>query len=83
MSQQSGRPDRSSASPGEQPKVDPWQSVGYLVAGVAAYGVLGWLADQWLGTSFLVAVGIVVGAGLGIYLTIVRLTHDPESRSKS
>jgi F0F1-type ATP synthase assembly protein I len=37
------------------------------------YGVLGWLLDRWLGTSFLVAVGILVGAGLGLYLTITRL----------
>jgi F0F1-type ATP synthase assembly protein I len=37
------------------------------------YGVLGWLLDRWLGTSFLVAVGILVGAGLGLYLTISRL----------
>jgi F0F1-type ATP synthase assembly protein I len=37
------------------------------------YGVLGWLLDRWLGTTFLVAVGILVGAGLGLYLTISRL----------
>jgi F0F1-type ATP synthase assembly protein I len=37
------------------------------------YGVLGWLLDRWLGTSFLVAVGIIVGAGMGLYLTIARL----------
>jgi hypothetical protein len=38
------------------------------------YGVLGWLLDRWLGTSFLVAVGILTGAGLGLYLTIARLS---------
>ncbi len=46
------------------------------------YGVLGWLADQWLGTRFLVAVGILVGAGFGIYMTYARmnavLQADPE-----
>jgi F0F1-type ATP synthase assembly protein I len=36
------------------------------------YGVLGWLADRLLGTSFLVAVGILVGAGFGIYMTFAR-----------
>ena len=35
----------------------------------------GWLADQWLGTSFLVAVGILVGAGLGIYMTFARFNR--------
>lgn len=51
---------------------DPWNAFGYLVAGVAVYGFLGWLADRWLHTSFLVAVGILVGAALGIYMTFAR-----------
>lgn len=58
--------------PVEKSKGDPWHAVGYLVAGVAFYGLLGWLADRWLETNFLVAVGIGVGAGLGIYLTAAR-----------
>lgn len=60
------------SQPEEKPKGDPWHAVGYLVAGVALYGFLGWLADRWLGTQFLVAVGICVGAVLGIYLTTAR-----------
>ena len=39
------------------PAGDPWHAFGYLVSGVAIYGFLGWLADRWLGTSFLVASG--------------------------
>ena len=54
---------------------DPWHAVGYLSAGVLLYGVLGWLADQWLGTSFLVAVGILAGSGLGLYLTWNRFNR--------
>jgi ATP synthase protein I len=71
MSHQSSPPE----SPGSRPSGDPWQAVGYLVSGVALYGFLGWLADQWLGTSFLVAVGIVLGASLGIYLTFARFNR--------
>ena len=37
----------------------------------------GWLADQWLGTRYLVAVGILAGATLGIYLTAARFRMDP------
>ena len=59
------------------PTGDPWHAFGYLVAGVAFYGLLGWLADLWLGTTFLVAVGIVVGAGLGIYMTWSRFRQEP------
>ncbi len=67
MSQQS--PPSSSG----RPTTDPWHAFGYLTSGVAMYGVLGWLLDRWLGTTFLVAVGILVGAGLGLFLTISRL----------
>ena len=69
---------QSSSSSGEpaaaqdSPRGDPWHAFGYLVSGVALYGFLGWLADQWLGTSVLVALGIVVGAVLGLYLTFSR-----------
>jgi ATP synthase protein I len=58
---------------------DPWHAVGYLVTGVAMYGLVGWLLDQWLDTSFLLPVGIVLGAALGVYLTWVRFrasNHD-------
>lgn len=58
--------------PDEKPKGDPWHAFGYLVSGVLLYGLLGWLADQWLGTSFLVGIGIVFGASLGLYLTLTR-----------
>jgi F0F1-type ATP synthase assembly protein I len=69
MSQQSPPP----ATPDDdRPKGDPWHAFSYIVSGVAVYGVLGWLADRWLGTTFLVAVGILVGAAFGIYMTFAR-----------
>ena len=68
MSQQSPPP----ATPDDRPKGDPWPAFGYIVSGVAVYGVLGWLADRWLGTTFLVAIGICVGAAFGIYMTFAR-----------
>jgi F0F1-type ATP synthase assembly protein I len=46
------------------------------------YGFLGWLADRWLGTSFLVAVGILVGAGLGLYRTFARFNRSQGQQSK-
>ena len=68
MTQEHQRPARAQGG-------DPWHAVGYLVSGVFVYGLLGWLADRWLGTSFLVAVGIMVGALLGLYLTWNRFTQ--------
>jgi hypothetical protein len=63
----------SPTPPGEDlPKGDPWQAFAYLVSGVLFYGFIGWALDRWLGTSFLVILGIFVGAGLGIYMTFGR-----------
>lgn len=62
---------------------DPWRAFGHVVSGVAVYGVLGWLADRWLGTSFLVAVGIVLGAGLGIYATQASLRAQQRAHERA
>lgn len=45
--------------------------LSYLLAGVALYGGLGWLADHLLGTGFLLPIGIVLGAATAVY-TIIR-----------
>ncbi len=65
------------SQPEEKPKGDPWHAFGYIVAGVAFYGLLGWVADRWLGTRYLVALGILVGAALGLYLTFARFRPEP------
>lgn len=67
----------SPSSGDDQPHGDPWHVTGYLVSGVVVYGLLGALADRWLHTRFLVGVGIVVGAFLGIYLTWARFGRMP------
>ncbi len=67
-----------SKSPSE-PAGDPWHAFGYIVSGVFVYGLIGWGLDRWLGTSFLVAVGILLGAGFGLYMTFARFNRaaDP------
>jgi len=76
------------STPDGGPTGDPWHAFGYIVAGVALYGVIGWLLDRWLGTTFLVAIGIMVGAGFGIYMTYARFNsttgddQGPEERSR-
>ena len=71
-----------SAKPDEFPSGDPWLAFGYLVSGVLLYGLIGWLLDRWLGTSFLVAIGILVGAGFGIYMTIARFDALPRRQKE-
>ena len=65
-------PNPPTADTDEAPQGDPWHAFGYLTSGVFLYGAIGWALDRWLGTSFLVVVGILAGAGLGLYLTWSR-----------
>lgn len=53
--------------------------LSYLIAGVALYGLLGWLADRLLGTGFLLPVGIVLGAAAAVYTIIRRFGRVEES----
>jgi F0F1-type ATP synthase assembly protein I len=46
--------------------------LSYLIGGVVLYGLLGWMGDRYLHTSFLLPVGIVGGAALAIYVIIRR-----------
>ena len=57
------------------------RALSYLISGVLLYGALGWVGDHFLHTSFLLPIGIVVGAGLGIYLTIKRLQAEEPGAS--
>ena len=53
--------------------------LSYLISGVLVYGVLGWLGDHYLGTKFLLPIGIVAGAAFGAYMIIRRFgrVDDP------
>lgn len=75
-------PDSPQSTPPSGTPGDPWHVVGYLVSGVAFYGFVGWLLDRWLGTSFLLPIGIVFGAVLGVYLTWVRFREPTEGSSE-
>lgn len=67
------KPPASSGPERSSPVRDPWQAFSYLVSGVGFYGLVGFGLDRWLGTRFLVVVGILIGAVLGLYLTWKRL----------
>lgn len=50
-----------------------WAISGTLLAGVLVYGGIGMLLDWWLGTpKVFLAVGMVLGAGLGTYLVYIK-----------
>ena len=52
---------------------DPWAAFGRIVGGVLLYGLVGFGLDRWWGTTFMVAIGVVVGAALGIYTVFASL----------
>lgn len=50
-----------------------WAITSTLIAGMLVLGGLGYVLDRVLGTgTALTAVGIVVGAGFGIYIVYLR-----------
>jgi F0F1-type ATP synthase assembly protein I len=49
-----------------------WSIVSYLLSGLVVWGGVGWLLDRWLGTSFLVLIGLLVGASASLYLVWLR-----------
>jgi F0F1-type ATP synthase assembly protein I len=52
--------------------------LSYLIAGVLLYGGLGWVGDHYLGTHFLLPIGIILGAAGGCYVIIRRYGQHPE-----
>lgn len=83
MAQQQPPSAHSGDNTSDGPKGDPWHAFGYIVSGVAVYGLIGWLLDRWLDTTFLVAVGILAGAVLGIYLTWARFNKAQAEDTQS
>lgn len=49
-----------------------YRILSIMIAGLLAYGGLGWLLDRWLGTAWFLPIGLVFGVALGIYLVVVK-----------
>jgi ATP synthase protein I len=46
--------------------------IAYLLAGPATFGLIGWLLDSWLGTSFLIVIGLLAGMAMSLYVIVLR-----------
>ncbi|MDP9431724.1 MAG: AtpZ/AtpI family protein [Actinomycetota bacterium] len=65
--------DRDGSDTAHEPgPPDPWAALSYILSGVLFWGGAGWLVDRWLGTTFVVAIGLIVGAAAGVYLVYLR-----------
>jgi len=58
-----------------------WSIVSLLLAGILAWGGIGWLLDHFLGTAFFLPFGIIVGAAGSMYLVIKRFGSAPPAKS--
>ncbi|WP_246186884.1 AtpZ/AtpI family protein [Microlunatus speluncae] len=58
--------------------------LSYLISGVVVWGGLGWLGDYLLKTNFLLPIGIILGAALGVYVIIRKYGRiDPPASEDS
>lgn len=46
--------------------------LAHLITGPVLFGGLGWLVDRWVGVTAFVAVGIILGMGLSLYIIWLR-----------
>ncbi|MFT3862555.1 AtpZ/AtpI family protein [Micropruina sp.] len=76
MEQQRGTHETVRSGNGMNSTDEGVRSVSYLIAGVLLYGGVGWLLDRWLGTVFLLPLGIVLGAAGGVYLIHQRFVRN-------
>jgi len=65
-------PDPALPSPTVQADAMGSTVLAYLLSGPLLFGGLGWLADRWLGVTAFIAVGILVGMGLSLYIIWLR-----------
>jgi ATP synthase protein I len=64
--------DQRAQRPHDRDAEAAWSVPGYLLAGMALYGGIGWLLDQWLGTGWIVLVGLLAGSALAMYVIWLR-----------
>ena len=66
----SGRPNPNDAWGGMS---TGWTISAYLLSGILVWGGVGYLIDHLVGTpKVFTAIGMVLGAGLGVYLVYIR-----------
>jgi ATP synthase protein I len=49
-----------------------WSITSTLIAGMLAWGGVGYLVDRLLGTQVFVGIGIVLGGAAGVYIVYLR-----------
>jgi F0F1-type ATP synthase assembly protein I len=68
--------------PARQPQQGSGAETGYavigtLISGMAVWGGVGWLLDQWWDTRVFFPVGVILGMAVAIYLVVARFGGLP------
>ena len=53
-----------------------WSIFGYLLSGLLFWGGLGWLIDKWIGKSYFLLPGLLIGTGVAFYLVWLRFGRN-------
>ncbi len=56
--------------------------IGTLISGMAVWGGVGWLLDQWWDTRVFFPVGIIFGMAVAIYLVVARFGGLPPAHGQ-
>lgn len=54
-----------------------WAVIGTMLSGMAVWGGVGWLLDQWVDTRVFAPVGIILGVASAIYVVVARYGAVP------
>jgi ATP synthase protein I len=78
MADQAGRPVSGGGTPaGRDPGPgEGWAVLSYLIAGMALYGLVGWLVGRWTSVPVLFPVGMLFGLASALALIIFRFTRS-------
>lgn len=77
MSQPTGEPEPTALQrkdSGYEPHNTPpmWDALSYVLAGPLLFGLPCFLLDRWLGTTWIVLPGVLLGMAVSLYLVWVR-----------
>ncbi|GAA1802431.1 MAG: AtpZ/AtpI family protein [Actinobacteria bacterium] len=62
---------KDSGHPGNQ-NPPMWDALSYVLAGPLTFGIPAYLLDRWLGTSWIVLPGVLIGMAVSLYAVWVR-----------
>jgi hypothetical protein len=65
-------PEGNGQGPGWAGAGQAWNIIGLLLAGMIAWGGIGWLVDRATGARLFLPFGILIGLGGALYLVIKR-----------